>query len=111
MFAIGTVGFQVLAITNTTVANTLIIVNTTPVFAALFAWLFLNERVSPRTWLVIGLVLLSIVYVALVGGPAGGRLLGNLAPWSPPWPWPLASPLPAATKSETWSPRWRWAAF
>ena len=78
VFAIGTVGF-VLAITNTTVANTLIIVNTTPVFAALFAWLFLGERVSPRTWLVIGLVLLSIVHVALVGGPAGGRLLGNLA--------------------------------
>lgn len=77
-FAIGTVGF-VLAITNTTVANTLILVNTAPVFTALFAWLFLGERVSLRTWVVIGLVLLGVVYVALAGGPAGGRLLGNLA--------------------------------
>ena len=78
IFAIGTIGF-ILAITNTTVANALVLVNTAPVFTALIAWLFLGERVLRRTWLVIGLVLSGIVYVALAGGPAGGNLAGNLA--------------------------------
>lgn len=52
-----TMGIQALAfilsIANTSVANTLIIVATGPLFTALFAWLFLNERPPLRTWITI----------------------------------------------------------
>lgn len=43
----------VLSVANTSVANTLIIVATGPLFTALFAWLFLNERPPLRTWMTI----------------------------------------------------------
>lgn len=43
----------ILSVANTKVANTLIIVATGPLFTALFAWLFLNERPPLRTWITI----------------------------------------------------------
>jgi drug/metabolite transporter (DMT)-like permease len=52
-----TMGIQALAfilsVANTSVANTLIIVATGPLFTALFAWGFLNERPPLRTWFTI----------------------------------------------------------
>ncbi|MCZ6632577.1 MAG: DMT family transporter [bacterium] len=48
MIAIGTV-FFVLAITHTTVANTLIIIGSSPLFAAVLGRLFLGESIAPRT--------------------------------------------------------------
>ncbi|MBS1269618.1 MAG: hypothetical protein MAG794_00569 [Gammaproteobacteria bacterium] len=41
----------VLSVANTSVANTLIIVATGPLFTALFAWAFLRERPPLRTWI------------------------------------------------------------
>ena len=43
----------ILSLAHTSVANTLIIVATGPLFTALFAWAFLKERPPPRTWLTI----------------------------------------------------------
>ena len=43
----------ILSVANTAVANTLIIVATGPLFTALFAWAFLNERPPLRTWVTI----------------------------------------------------------
>jgi drug/metabolite transporter (DMT)-like permease len=43
----------ILSVTNTSVANTLVIVATGPLFTALFAWAFLNERPPLRTWVTI----------------------------------------------------------
>lgn len=43
----------ILSVANTSVANTLIIVATGPLFTALFAWAFLGERPPLRTWVTI----------------------------------------------------------
>lgn len=43
----------VLSVANTSVANTLVIVATGPLFTALFAWAFLGERPPLRTWVTI----------------------------------------------------------
>ena len=77
LFGIGTVAF-ILSITHTTVANTLFIVSTSPLFAALMAWRFLGERVAPGSWAAILLALVGIGVIAS-GGLDGGSLIGNLA--------------------------------
>lgn len=43
----------VLSVANTSVANTLIIISTGPLFTALFAWAFLREHPPLRTWITI----------------------------------------------------------
>ena len=78
MFGLGSVAF-VYAITHTTVANTLLLVNTSPMFAALIAWGILHETVLVRTWIVIVIVLIGVVVIAFAGGGDGGSLWGNLA--------------------------------
>lgn len=52
--------FFVLAITHTTVANTLIILGVMPLWAALFSRLFLGEKIHLRTWVAIPVALLGI---------------------------------------------------
>ena len=63
---------------TTAVANTLVIVATSPLFAAVMSVLFLKERVKTRTWLVI---LVSVIGVAIVftGKLESGDLFGNFA--------------------------------
>ena len=62
-----TMGIQALAfilsLANTTVANTLIIVATTPLFTALFSWVFLKEKPPARTWVAIFLSFLGILII------------------------------------------------
>lgn len=79
MFSIGTV-FFIISLETTTVANTLFIVSTAPVFAAIMARLFLHEAVSRRTWLTIASTMVGILIIAsgsVGGGP--GSLFGDLA--------------------------------
>ena len=76
-FGLGSITF-VYSITHTTVANTLFIVNTAPVFAALIGWLILKEPVPLRTWLVIFVVLVGIAIIALGNGIDGGSMIGNI---------------------------------
>ena len=47
LFAVGTFGF-VFAIQNTTVAKVLVIVSVSPVFTALFSYIFLKEKIALR---------------------------------------------------------------
>jgi drug/metabolite transporter (DMT)-like permease len=54
----------VLSIQNTSVANTLVILSSAPVFAAIFSTWFLSEKQPLLTWMVIGLSLLSIGVIA-----------------------------------------------
>lgn len=61
--AIGFIAF-VLSIYTTSVANTVLILSTGPVLAAVLAWFCLRERVGPTTWLAI---LLAIGGVAIMG--------------------------------------------
>lgn len=79
-WAISTLCF-VFSIKNTAVANTLFIVSTSPVFAALIAWLVLREKVSKRTWLTIVGCLFGMGVIALgsLEGTGEASLKGDLA--------------------------------
>ena len=54
----------VLSIQKTSVANTLIILSSAPVFAALLSMIFLSEKQKFTTWVVIGLSIISISIIA-----------------------------------------------
>lgn len=76
LWAVMFTGFM-LALTQTSTANTLILTSIAPLTASLFAWLLLGERVPARTWLLIGVALAGIL--VMFGGEAGGgRMAGNL---------------------------------
>lgn len=65
------------AISNTRVANAVVILTAAPLFAAAFSGVFLREWVPLRTWLAIGTALIGIVVV--FGGSLGlGHWLGDL---------------------------------
>ena len=68
----------VVAVSNTGVANTLVIYATAPVIAALLSWIFLRERVSLELWLVIFLSFAGITIV-MWDGVGRGTLLGDIA--------------------------------
>lgn len=67
-----------LALTQTTTANTLILTAISPLAASLFGWLLLAEPVAPRTWVSAGLAATGIAI--MFGGDldAQGRMTGNL---------------------------------
>lgn len=67
----------ILALTNTTAANTFVLMSLSPLTAALVGWLFLRERVAWHTWAAIGCALGGIV-IMFGEGLGGGRWLGNL---------------------------------
>ena len=65
---------------TTLVANTLFIIATSPVFAALIARFVLKEEVRARTWTTIAAVLVGIGIIAAGSGLGrGGALTGDLA--------------------------------
>ena len=68
----------VAAVEHTSVANTLVIVASAPMFAALFSWVFLKERVPVRTMLA---MLGTFGGIAIVLGQSlsGGHIMGDLA--------------------------------
>jgi len=66
-----------LAVTRTTVAETLVIMSVSPFVAALTGWLLLGERVAART-LVAMAVGFSGIAVMCAGSLGSGALLGNL---------------------------------
>ena len=74
--AIGFITY-VLSLFNTSVANTVLILSTGPVFAALLGWLLLRERVSRATWFAMVLAFLGVA-IMVSGGIAGGDQLGML---------------------------------
>lgn len=75
-FAVSTVSF-VNAILYTTVAHTLVIVATSPLFAALFGRVFLGERLDVPTFIAILVVLAGMVLVVGQSGQAG-HWVGNV---------------------------------
>lgn len=66
----------VASITQTTVANTLVLLATMPLFSAVIGWLVLRERVRPRTALAIALGFAGVV-VIMSGSLGGGTLTGD----------------------------------
>jgi drug/metabolite transporter (DMT)-like permease len=76
------VGF-ILAISRTPVANTLVVMSSSPFFAALFGWLALKEKVAGRTWLAMAVALIGIVVMfieALSGQGWQGMLIALMVP-------------------------------
>ena len=77
-YSLGTISF-IFAITHTSVANTLIILSTTPLFAAIIGRLLLHEKILPRTMVAILLVCIGITVMASGSIDQQGGLLGDLA--------------------------------
>jgi drug/metabolite transporter (DMT)-like permease len=78
IFALGSICF-ILSINNTTVANTLFIASTAPIFAAIMSRFFLNEYVPRRIWYAILVALLGIGIIATGSlGHGQSSLIGDL---------------------------------
>lgn len=77
LFALDNVLF-IVALRTTSVANTLVLVSTVPICAALLSRLLLGERVGARTWAVIAIVVAGVA-VIFSGSLGHGQLLGDLA--------------------------------
>lgn len=77
LFAISSIGW-VTAIVTTSVANTLFIVACAPLFSAIFARVFLGERVPARTVITI-LIAIAAMGAIFAEGLGRGDLVGNLA--------------------------------
>jgi DME family drug/metabolite transporter len=65
----------VFSMLNTTVANAVFMVSTTPFVAAALGWMLLKERVGPSTWIAMTVALAGIGLM-LVDGFSGGGLIG-----------------------------------
>ncbi len=76
-YSLGTISF-IFAITHTSVANTLIILSTTPLFAALISRVLLHERIEKRTLIAIVLVALGLAVIAAGSADQPGNWLGDL---------------------------------
>lgn len=66
----------ILALTYTTVANTMFLLSAAPFFAALLGWLILGESVARGVWLAMGVALVGMG-VMVWDGLGAGTLLGN----------------------------------
>ena len=77
-YTFGTISF-VTAITHTSVANTLIILSTTPLFAALIGLVVFSEVIKLRTWCAIFLVAIGIYVISSDGNNQGATLYGDVA--------------------------------
>ncbi len=58
-FGLSTV-FFVTGVQYTSVANALVIISTSPVFAALLSWVFLKEKTNLRTWITMFIIIVAI---------------------------------------------------
>jgi drug/metabolite transporter (DMT)-like permease len=68
----------VLGVTNTSVANAMVIIAAAPAVTALVGWLVLRERTSARVWTAIAVSLVAVV-VIVSGSFGGGSVDGDLA--------------------------------
>jgi drug/metabolite transporter (DMT)-like permease len=83
--------FFMLALTLTTVANTLLVMSIGPLVTALLSWLVLRLPIPGRTWLAIGAATVGMAWMFARGGgalPGGSHVAGMLVA--------LAVPLAAA---------------
>ncbi len=78
LYGIGTISF-ITAITHTSVANTLIILSTTPLFAALIGFVVLREKIELRTWCAIFLVVLGVYVISSDSDNQTATLFGDIA--------------------------------
>lgn len=65
------------AIQNTSIANTLVIIGTSPMFAALFTWMFLGEKIKSITWVSM-LIVFASIFAIMSNSLETGGLLGDI---------------------------------
>jgi drug/metabolite transporter (DMT)-like permease len=83
-FCFGTAStLYILSLSLTQVANTLIVLSTSPFMAALLGWIGLGEPVRARTWVAIAAAFAGIG-VMVVSSAAAGNVLGDLLAFGPP---------------------------
>lgn len=70
--------FFTTAVQNTSISNTLVIISTSPAFAALFSWIYLKEKVQLRTWVTMFIIFIAIAAILYNGFQVGGTL-GDLS--------------------------------
>ncbi len=77
MWSIMFVCFMI-ALTKTTVANTLIVMSVSPLLTAFLAWLFLKQRIARRTWAAIIAAFIGILwmFVRSLSAVQGQHLVG-----------------------------------
>lgn len=68
----------VTSLRHTDVANTLLMISSAPVFAAILSAVFLREKVARKTWVIIGIAILAVVTI-LTDDIGSSALVGNLA--------------------------------
>jgi len=71
--------FFIYSITHTSVANTLFMISTTPIWAALISWVFLREAAPRRTWFAIAAVVIGIGVISRGSVGNTSAWLGDLA--------------------------------
>lgn len=76
-YSLGTISF-IFAITHTSVANTLIILSTTPLFAAIISRVLLGEKIETRTLFAIALVALGIAVIAAGSDNQTSNWIGDM---------------------------------
>lgn len=76
IFALSTLCFTV-AIQNTSISNTLVIISTSPIFAALFSWIYLKEKIKPITWLAMLIIIIAITAI-MSNSLDKGSLFGDI---------------------------------
>ena len=64
--------FFVTAVQYTGIANALVIISTSPVFAALLSWAALNEKTSLRSWISMLIIIAATAYIMLDSFKTGG---------------------------------------
>lgn len=77
VFACSTFCFTT-AIQNTSISNTLVIISTSPMFAALFSWLFLKEKIKLITWIAMILIIGAIAAI-MWNSSTEGDIFGDLS--------------------------------
>ena len=77
IFSLSTLCFTV-AIQNTSISNTLVIISTSPMFAALFSWLFLKEKIKGITWVAM-IIIVAAIAAIMSNSFATGGLLGDIS--------------------------------
>jgi drug/metabolite transporter (DMT)-like permease len=78
IFLAGTFFGFVLAVQSTTVANVVVIMSTTPFFAALFGRIVLGEAVGARTWIALAVAAVGITIMCWDSLDTATGLVGNL---------------------------------
>jgi drug/metabolite transporter (DMT)-like permease len=75
-----------IALTKTTVANTLIVLSIAPLLTAFLAWIVLRQRIPQRTWIAIAAALVGMVWMFMhsLGEVSGVHLAGMLIAFAVP---------------------------